>query len=307
MKRILVLEGGGAMGLIQLRFLSRLETETGKKISDIFDLIAGTSVGAINGGVLSLGIPATTFYHIFKQEGLKTMFTKRKWSWWGLNGPLYDRKNFDDLWNMMFNNSYKMKDCQTYFMATSVDRVDDMNHYFRSWHEEYSEWKLDYVIKASFAAPYYFGQLVDDKYKRIWFDGGVGIANLPVDSAYVSAMELWPDEEFEITAVGCGYEPKLGRGKSFNLHRNDGLKEQLLDFGNFKTGGIARKQSSQDTANRFSKLASMQNNIIDFRYLNFPTQKGSMDDISEPTKKYLENVGDEYMNIAKNKGWSWRD
>ena len=50
--RILFLDGGGIRGLIQLELLRKLEEETGRKVTDLFDWIVGTSTG----GVIALGL-----------------------------------------------------------------------------------------------------------------------------------------------------------------------------------------------------------------------------------------------------------
>ena len=50
--RVLALDGGGIRGLIPARVLEDLETRTGKRIAEMFDLIAGTSTG----GILALGL-----------------------------------------------------------------------------------------------------------------------------------------------------------------------------------------------------------------------------------------------------------
>ena len=50
--RILAIDGGGVRGIIPALILKRIESETGKPISKQFDLIAGTSTGAI----LALGL-----------------------------------------------------------------------------------------------------------------------------------------------------------------------------------------------------------------------------------------------------------
>ena len=50
--RVLFLDGGGIKGLVQIEVLSRLEQETGRKITELFDWIVGSSTG----GVLALGM-----------------------------------------------------------------------------------------------------------------------------------------------------------------------------------------------------------------------------------------------------------
>ena len=50
--RILCLDGGGLRGLIEIDLLHQLEMATGKKITELFDWIVGTSTGA----VLALGL-----------------------------------------------------------------------------------------------------------------------------------------------------------------------------------------------------------------------------------------------------------
>ena len=45
--RILFLDGGGMKGLIQIEILSQLEEHTGRKVTELFDWIVGTSTGGI--------------------------------------------------------------------------------------------------------------------------------------------------------------------------------------------------------------------------------------------------------------------
>lgn len=45
--RILFLDAGGIRGLIQIEILEQIEKKTGRKITELFDWIIGTSTGAI--------------------------------------------------------------------------------------------------------------------------------------------------------------------------------------------------------------------------------------------------------------------
>lgn len=50
--RVLCLDGGGIKGLIQLEILSQLEIKTGRRVTELFDWIVGTSTG----GIIALGL-----------------------------------------------------------------------------------------------------------------------------------------------------------------------------------------------------------------------------------------------------------
>ena len=50
--RILVLDGGGMKGLLQIEILRNIEESTGRRITEIFDWIVGTSIG----GILALAL-----------------------------------------------------------------------------------------------------------------------------------------------------------------------------------------------------------------------------------------------------------
>ena len=98
-RRILALDGGGIRGLLTLQILDRLEQELrhrqnagpGFRLCDFFDLIGGTSTGAIIAAGLARGMSTTeliTFYREFGREA----FTKRaliaRWKSLYANGPL---------------------------------------------------------------------------------------------------------------------------------------------------------------------------------------------------------------------------
>lgn len=67
--RILALSGGGFLGLFSVRILARMEEAIGRPIGQSFDLICGTSAGAITALALSLEIPAREVERTFVEHG----------------------------------------------------------------------------------------------------------------------------------------------------------------------------------------------------------------------------------------------
>ena len=54
-KKILSFDGGGVRTIASIVFLKKLEAESGKKVSDIFDMFIGTSAGAFNAACFAFG------------------------------------------------------------------------------------------------------------------------------------------------------------------------------------------------------------------------------------------------------------
>ena len=67
-KKILCLDGGGVRTIAALVFLKKLESESGKKVSDMFDMFIGTSAGSLNAACFAYGD--------FSAEKVKTYWSK---------------------------------------------------------------------------------------------------------------------------------------------------------------------------------------------------------------------------------------
>lgn len=67
--QILTLSGGGYRGLFGAEFLSACEAEFGARCKDRFDIIAGTSIGALLAAGLSASVPAQTLAASMKDYG----------------------------------------------------------------------------------------------------------------------------------------------------------------------------------------------------------------------------------------------
>jgi hypothetical protein len=299
LRKILCISGGGVKGVSQVDLFKRLEKENNKSIYQTYDLITGSSVGAINGALIATGKITLDDLSDIYPEMLKKVFKKK----FGLGFPKYDRKNFSEIWNNIIGSNFKMGDVKTKLMITSVDRVKDENCFFKSWHDDDADERLVDVVMRSFAAPIYFGQMIDKQRKKVWFDGGTGYANLPLMETKTQIESFgWYDKEDEIQdettnqvlidAVGClFYDEHL----SFEEACKGRWLKQGLDFINPKNGGMARAQSKNDQIRMMNYLASKNTNIK-FRYWDYeiPEEMDKLDGI-----KYVNDYKKFGIEMAK--------
>jgi len=75
-KRILSLDGGGIRGIISIGFLERIESQLRERngspdllLCDYFDLIVGTSTGAIIAVCIALGMDTATIKNLYLEIG----------------------------------------------------------------------------------------------------------------------------------------------------------------------------------------------------------------------------------------------
>ena len=79
MKTILSVDGGGIRGIIPLACLVQLEKKEGKPAPELFDMVAGTSTGAIIAGGISLGMSARGLLALYRDLARKAF---EKLPWW---------------------------------------------------------------------------------------------------------------------------------------------------------------------------------------------------------------------------------
>lgn len=259
MKRVLCLSGGGVMGIAQIEVLKALEVRYGKPLSEVYDLIIGTSVGAILGAYISTNsISMTTLSNTFNDMS-KYIF-KRKF----LKIPKYDRNRFVDIWDT-HHKGLKFGEASTKLMITTVDSVRNRNIYYKSWEPEYSDYNMCTLVLRSFAAPYYFGALPDHVEGKVFIDGGCGSANLPILEAKLQSEVFgWyhNGESVEIHAIGSLFSQD---DSSYHNVANNGVVSQFLSFLNPTNGGLARLQSREDQLRVMKYVCSKFPNIK-FRY-----------------------------------------
>ena len=201
-KRVLSLDGGGTRGIITIAFLREMEKQlreaTGNSslvLSDVFDMVAGTSVGSMLATMVALGKETEEIERVFRElapkifKGRETLFKQRRFH----AGPLVNgvrsivkdaRLGSPDL-KIGLTIVTKRLDTGSTWVLSNNPRMP----YFadgESW-DGNRHYKLESLIRASTAAPFLFTPTKIEIYKPKngpaeygWFvDGGVSPHNNP--------------------------------------------------------------------------------------------------------------------------------
>ncbi|APR97834.1 patatin-like phospholipase family protein [Wolbachia endosymbiont of Folsomia candida] len=211
-KFILSVDGGGIRGIIPAIILAEIERKTNKPISQIFDLMAGTSTGGIvvaglckKDGKGKLQYSASDLVELYKEYGsyiFKSSFLRKAITW--LNGAEYSNKNIELVLDKYFGEM-TLADVTNNLLLTSYDIHNNCPFFFKSWKEDRKFLKLKDALRATTAAPTYFTPkyLKINQIERVLVDGGV-FANNPAACAYASCRKLFPDDEIVLFSIGAG-------------------------------------------------------------------------------------------------------
>jgi uncharacterized protein len=289
MKRVLSLDGGGAKGLIQATVLDIISQNTAKPLHSTFDLIVGTSVGAIVGGLIGCGMVSAGTLKNAMYDELPNIFRKRLRI--PLIQPKYSRKPIEDLFSR-YAPDIKMKDCYTRFMCSGVDIVDGRTHFLKSWEEKDGELPLVKAALISAAAPLYFGSIVDEINERVWLDGGTGNMGSPSMEAFIEIMrQNWLCEEpVHLISLGCG---QASQSVPFSKAKNYGNIRQIEYYAKIADGGLARVQMAKTESEWLTNLAT-------YKDLNFSYQR--IEDFTIPKKMDIMDgvkYRDDYVRIGE--------
>lgn len=228
-KRILALDGGGIRGALTLGFLEKVEKIIREKeknpnllLCDYFDLIGGTSTGAIIAAGLSIGMTASEIKELYLKIGDKIFGTKHSWylkplKWYKAEfdfRPLEEEllKIFGDI--TIGSDKIKTGLCIVTKRADTLSTWPIINHPNGKFFEHNKGMLLRQVVRASSAAPSYFiPQKIDVGYGEVgtFIDGGVSLANNPALQLFlVSTLSEFPyrwktgEDNISLLSIGTG-------------------------------------------------------------------------------------------------------
>jgi hypothetical protein len=160
------INGGGALGIGPLWFMTRLEADLGKSLSGMSVAYSGTSTGAIIAACLSEGMSATAIYYLYS-DNLKKIFTKYPW-YKRINPscPTYDNSNLKKMLKTKLTGKLNDWKKPVYITTTcmngdSVEKVWGIGDTEEKW----------FAVLSSASAPTYFDVLEKDG--KYYCDGGM--------------------------------------------------------------------------------------------------------------------------------------
>ena len=278
---ILALDGGGTRGIYTAQLLAKIEQALGTPIRTCFDLIAGTSTGAIIAGAAVSNIPMQEIVELFETE-TPYIFRRR---WYRI--PLFLSKYPDQKLAQIIAKHLpapSLREIETPLMITSSEIAKSEVHIFRSNYSSRDsevaptdkDVNLRDAILASCAAPTFFAPKSVDNF--LLADGGLW-ANNPSTVAFTEALSAFGKEAREIRMLS------VGTGHSVNMYHNRRGWGFITGWGGAKLTSYVMTLQSQASA-RTAKLLLKENYLrinpeIDFWELDTLTQLNNLKSLAD--------------------------
>ena len=219
--RILSVEGGGILGAFAAGALAEIETLSGRRIVDHFDLISGTSTGGIIAIGLAMGLPASQICQFYVEHGQEIFpdvgfFSRRIATFRHLMKPKYVTDHLESLLQSILvdegGEPLLLGNARTRLLVPAYDGLSGRIYLFKTAH--HSRFVRDISIPAAqvalatAAAPTYFEAARIKEHAASYLDGGVW-ANCPALAAVVEATCFLDQslDRIEVLNVGTTTEP----------------------------------------------------------------------------------------------------
>lgn len=246
-KRILAMDGGGIRGALTLGFLKKIETELKGRHKDLyknegdfrlchyFDLIGGTSTGAIIATALSIGMSVDEISNLYQDVGGKIFNKKYKWQFWKRWWVDYSHKPIEKALQIayskngqpiMFND--QGADGVLTGLCIVIQRADTFSmwplsnnpraKYYKA--NNYPLWEL---VRCSSAAPTFFEPHImkildengDPVKDGVFIDGGLSMMNNPALQLFLtSTLDAYKfnwetgADKLLVVSVGTGFQKR---------------------------------------------------------------------------------------------------
>jgi uncharacterized protein len=204
--KMLAIDGGGIRGVFAISMLREIEREYRQPISQMFDVIAGTSTGSIIAASCAIGITMDDLLHNYQQYG----------------GKIFRKQAKVGLFKNVYNDRYLRKLLKNAFKEITLEEINkpllipavDITHgnpfihrsnYGNKETEDYHVKLWDAVLSSCSAPVYFPPNNVENKYLSI--DGGLW-ANNPSLVCVTEAIHFFQSslENIHILSLGTGQQ-----------------------------------------------------------------------------------------------------
>jgi patatin-like phospholipase/acyl hydrolase len=303
--KVLAIDGGGIRGIIPALILDAIEQRTGRAISDMFDMLSGTSTG----GIIALGLAlagedgkpaksARDIVNLYEREGHAIFPTtlRAQLHVETVFGSKYDADGIEQTLQRYFGDA-RLKDALKPVVVPSYDIERQVPFFFKSEKARTSpdyDFLMRQVARATSAAPTYFPpekiETDDPLQYYALIDGGV-IASNPAMCAYAEAIKMGRLGGAGVLLVS------IGTGElTHALHYNDALKWGQLEWAQ-PVLDVALQGSSATVDYQLQQLLATEG--TDQAYFRFQltlTQDATqMDDAHDQNIKRLIDLTQDYL------------
>jgi patatin-like phospholipase/acyl hydrolase len=231
--RVLAIDGGGIRGIIPALVLEEIERRAGRRVFELFDLIAGTSTGGIIACAVCAPepLPASQVVALYEEEGpeifSRSIFQRIK-SAGGLLDEKYDSDALDATLSRFLADKL-LSQTRPDLIVPAYDTARPGPYFFKTMKARASsdeDFPLAVVARATSAAPTYFEPSEVDG--RALVDGGVFAVN-PAMSAFAEVLRFQPGADVVLLSLGTGERTTR---RSFDQIKDWGILEwarPLLD------------------------------------------------------------------------------
>jgi patatin-like phospholipase/acyl hydrolase len=319
--KILAIDGGGIRGIIPAKVLVRLETILGARIGDTFDMIAGTSTGAIltcgllmplevgdqegNNGPTSptAKFSAQQLLDIYVNDG-NTIFPPSYYTSIPFRLPVlstytYPASGIESVLKKYFSETQMcqlIKPC----LVTAYDVAARKAMFFRQG----SNFLVRDVLRASTSAPVYFPSAQIHSRTGIEYsmvDGGI-VANNPAMCAWADALKRHKVkmEDIRILSIGCGTHSPSYSASELNKLWAIQLAKPVIDFlfdassqtADFQLRQVFDSLLDDEKRSMFHSVCSPHYTRIDYKLgANKDDPKLDLDDASDENISRLLGTG----------------
>ena len=206
--RVLSIDGGGIRGLIPAIVLTEIERRSGRRVWELFDLIAGTSTGGILACALCAPdpLPASEVVKLYEDEGpdifSRSLFQRIR-SAEGLLDEKYDDAALDRALERFLQQKL-LSQTKPDIIVPSYDTNEPGPYFFKTTDAKASpddDFPLNIVARATSAAPTYFEPVGSGK--RALVDGGVFATN-PAMCALAEVLNTVSPKDVVLISLGTG-------------------------------------------------------------------------------------------------------